>query len=138
MYIRRASRVYKTYFNYLLVESVLTPQGPRQKVVCSLGDLSPRPEHEWLALAHKLQSALGGQQDLFPSAKTASPLDPLLAKAKSSAAVHLLETTGDSEELLPFGSTACLSSSRAKPARYMGVSVFGNAWGWRRFSRARA
>jgi two-component system, NarL family, response regulator len=70
MYIRRASRVYKgkTYFNYLLVESVATPKGPRQKVVCSLGDLRPRPKREWLALAHKLQSALGGQEPLFRSA----------------------------------------------------------------------
>jgi len=70
MYIRRASRVYKgtTYFNYLLVESVATPKGPRQKVVCSLGDLRPRPKHEWVALAHKLQSALGGQEPLFRSA----------------------------------------------------------------------
>ena len=46
MYIRKASRTVhgKTYFNYLLVESHLTPQGPRQKVICSLGDLSPRPQ----------------------------------------------------------------------------------------------
>ena len=41
MYIRKSSRTAngKTYFNYLLVESVLTPKGPRQKVICSLGDL---------------------------------------------------------------------------------------------------
>ena len=93
MYIRKASHTYKgkTYFNYLLVESVLTPKGPRQKVVCSLGDLSPRPKHEWLALAHKLQSALGGQEDLFPSAKLDAAI-PLLTKVTSSAGVHLPET----------------------------------------------
>jgi transposase len=119
MYIRRASRVYKgkTYFNYLLVESIVTPKGPRQKVVCSLGDLSPRPQHEWLALAHKLQSALGGQQDLFPSAKTASALDPLLAKVQSSAAVHRPETTGDDAELLPvrLDGVRCEQSREAGP-----------------------
>ena len=38
----RNCRGFHTYFNYLLVESVLTPKGPRQKVICSLGDLSPR------------------------------------------------------------------------------------------------
>jgi len=119
MYIRRASRVYKgkTYFNYLLVESILTPKGPRQKVICSLGDLSPRPKHEWLALAHKLQSALGGQQDLFSTAQAASALDPLLAKAKSSAAAHLPEATGDHEPLLPvrIDGVRCEQSREAGP-----------------------
>jgi len=47
-----------------LVESILTEKGPRQKVVCSLGDLSPRPPEEWLALARKLQDALTGQMSL--------------------------------------------------------------------------
>src|SRR5712692_6143676 len=119
MYIRRASRVYngKTYFNYLLVESVLTSKGPRQKVICSLGDLSPRPKHEWLALAHKLESALGGQQDLFPSANTASALDPLLAKVKSSVNVRVPETTGQDEELLlvRLDGVCCEQSREAGP-----------------------
>lgn len=63
MYIRQATRSYKgrTYTNYLLVESVQTPKGPRQKTVCSLGDLSPRPREEWLRLTHKIEDALLGQ-----------------------------------------------------------------------------
>src|SRR5271170_2553431 len=66
MYVRKTVRRYKdrTYVNYLLVESVVTEKGPRQKVVCSLGDLSPRPPEEWLALARKLQDALTGQMSL--------------------------------------------------------------------------
>jgi transposase len=66
MYIRKTVRRYKdkTYVNYLLVESVLTEKGPRQKVICSLGDLSPRPPEQWLALARKLQDALTGQLSL--------------------------------------------------------------------------
>ena len=66
MYIRKTVRRYKdrTYVNFLLVESILTEKGPRQKVVCSLGDLSPRPPEEWLALARKLQDALTGQMSL--------------------------------------------------------------------------
>jgi transposase len=119
MYIRRASRVYKgkTYFNYLLVESVLTPKGPRQKVICSLGDLSPRPKREWLALAHKLQSALAGQEDLFPSADAASALRPLLAKAQSSTAVRLPDTTAQDQELLPvrLDGVRCEQSREAGP-----------------------
>lgn len=86
MYIRKASRTYKgkTYSNYVLVESVLTPKGPRQKIICSLGDLRPRPRHEWLALAHKLESALAGQQKL-ESASDDPEVNDLLAKVNSSA-----------------------------------------------------
>ena len=67
MYVRKTTRRYKdkTYTNYLLVESVHTPNGPRQKVVCSLGDLSPRPAEDWLRLARKVEEALVGQLNLF-------------------------------------------------------------------------
>jgi len=66
MYIRKSTRSYKgkTYTNYLLVESVLTPKGPRQRTICSLGNLAPAPREEWLALAHNLESALSGQMPL--------------------------------------------------------------------------
>src|SRR2546430_17182188 len=67
MYIRRSTRSYKgrTYTNYVLVESVSTPKGPRQNTICSLGDLSPRPREEWLKLARKIEHALRGQGDLL-------------------------------------------------------------------------
>jgi len=67
MYIRKSIRLYKgkTYTNYVLVESVMTPKGPRQKTICSLGDLSPRRRQEWLKLAHKIEDALVGQSDLL-------------------------------------------------------------------------
>jgi len=66
MYIRKSTRSYKgkTYANYLLVESVLTPKGPRQRTICSLGNLAPAPREEWLAMAHKLESSLRGQLSL--------------------------------------------------------------------------
>jgi hypothetical protein len=66
MYIRKTQRVYKgkTYTNHLLVESVQTPQGPRQRTICSLGSLEPAPAEDWLGLAHKIQSALEGQVSL--------------------------------------------------------------------------
>jgi len=69
MYIRKSTRKYKgkTYTNYLLVESVHTPQGPRQRSICSLGNLAPAPAEEWLALAHRLESALRGQLTLDAS-----------------------------------------------------------------------
>jgi transposase len=58
----------KTYTNHLLVESISTPNGPRHRTVCSLGSLEPAPRQCWLALAHKLQAALSGQQALLPDA----------------------------------------------------------------------
>lgn len=68
MYIRKTTRTYKDkqYTNYLLVESVHTPRGPRQRTICSLGNLAPAPAEQWLALAHKLEAALRGQLSLEP------------------------------------------------------------------------
>jgi len=54
MYIRKTKRQFKgkTYLNHLLVESVQTPQGPRQRSICSLGSLEPAPAEHWLGLEH--------------------------------------------------------------------------------------
>jgi transposase len=81
MYIRKTKRVYKgkTYTNHLLVESVLTPKGPRQRTLCSLGSLKPAPREGWLALAHKMQAALQGQLSLqAPPAE----MEPLVQRAR--------------------------------------------------------
>jgi transposase len=94
MYIRKATRTYKnkTYTNYLLVESHLTPKGPRQKVVCSLGDLSPRPKQQWLELTRKLESSLTGQQDLFAAPSADAELQALVTKLQSGPRPASLET----------------------------------------------
>jgi len=80
MYLRRTTRRVgdKTYRNYLLVESVATPNGPRQRVICSLGALAPGPKDEWLGTARRLHAALAGQTALVPDA----PLDALAARAR--------------------------------------------------------
>jgi transposase len=67
MYIRKSIRSYKgkSYVNYVLVESVHTAKGPRQKTVCSLGDLGARPRGEWLKLAGRIEDALVGQGDML-------------------------------------------------------------------------
>lgn len=54
----------KTYTYYQLVEAYHTPAGPRQRVVASLGDLSPRPREQWLQLIRQVESALSGQTRL--------------------------------------------------------------------------
>lgn len=63
MFLRKTTKTVKnkTYENYVLLEAVYTPQGPRQKTICSLGPLSPAPREEWLALARKIETALTGQ-----------------------------------------------------------------------------
>src|SRR3989442_13263905 len=68
MYLGRPTRRVgdKTYQNYLLVESLATPNGPRQRVICSLGALAPGPKDEWLGTARRLHAALAGQTTLVP------------------------------------------------------------------------
>ncbi len=66
-----------------MVECILTPKGPRQKIVCSLGDLRPRPQAEWLGLAHKLTSALSGQADLLATQTPDPEPDELVAKVQA-------------------------------------------------------
>jgi transposase len=80
MYLRRTTRRVgdKTYQNYLLVESVATPKGPRQRVICSLGALAPGPKDEWLGTARRLHAALAGQTALVPD----TAVDVLTARAR--------------------------------------------------------
>ena len=87
MYIRKTKRVYKgkTYTNHLLVESVLTPKGPRQRSICSLGSLEPAPPEEWLSLAHKMESALQGQLCLEGSE---GKIEPLLDRVRKGRRAH--------------------------------------------------
>ena len=77
MFIKKTTKrsAGKTYVNHLLVESVLTPKGPRHKVVCSLGPLAPAPHEDWLALAHRIESALSGQQSLNPDSAAGAVVD---------------------------------------------------------------
>ena len=69
MYIRKTTKSHKgkTYTNYLLVESVFTPKGPRQRIICSLGSLAPAPPEQWLDLARRLEAGLQGQASLAPA-----------------------------------------------------------------------
>ncbi|HSE45560.1 MAG TPA: IS1634 family transposase [Gemmatimonadales bacterium] len=66
MFIRKTVRRHngRSYTTYLLVESVRTPQGPRQRTICSLGDLSPGPRQKWLSLVNRVEAALQGQVPL--------------------------------------------------------------------------
>ena len=80
MYIRKTTKISKgkTYTHYLLVESVHTPKGPRQRTICSLGSLGPGPLEQWHALARKVEASLAGQRLLEP---TALPIELMVDKA---------------------------------------------------------
>jgi len=82
MYIRKTTSKVKDkiYENYLLVESVMTPKGPRQKTICSLGHLKPRPKKEWLLLAQKVETTLKGQ---LTFEKEEPEVKEILEKAKA-------------------------------------------------------
>lgn len=75
----------KTYTNHLLVESISTPKGPRHRTICSLGSLEPAPRQHWLALAHKLEAALSGQQSLLPDARVDSLRQQIQTKTRPGA-----------------------------------------------------
>lgn len=85
MFIKRTKKRVgdKTYVNHVLVESVATPKGPRHRVVCSLGNLAPAPAEEWVALAHKIDAALTGQQPLVGDAQ----VDTIVAKVQAGRRV---------------------------------------------------
>lgn len=66
MFIRKTVKRYKDkiYTNYLVVETVTTPQGPRHRTLCSLGPLSPGPKSKWPGLIGQVEAALAGQTSL--------------------------------------------------------------------------
>jgi len=82
MYIRKTTSKVKDkiYENYLLVESIMTPKGPRQRTICSLGHLKPRPRKEWLLLAQKVETALRGQ---LTFEKEEPEVEEIVEKAKA-------------------------------------------------------
>jgi len=95
MYIRKTKRVYKgkTYTNHLLVESVHTPKGPRQRTICSLGSLEPARPEQWLSLAHKMESALQGQLSFEGSE---GKMEPLLDRVRKGGRARKASGKGSS------------------------------------------
>ena len=101
MYIRKSTRFHKgkTYTNYLLVESVLTPKGPRQRAICSLGNLAPAPPEEWLSLARKLESALGGQMSLGAGDAKVDALAAAVRRGRKRKSALVSERGGESSRM---------------------------------------
>ena len=99
MFIKKTKKTVKgkTYVNHLLVESVVTPKGPRHRVICSLGSLAPAPREQWLSLAHKIEQALGGQQSLLPDER----VEEIVAQVRTQAASHQDEPSGQTPGAVP-------------------------------------
>ena len=66
MFIRETvkSQKGKKYVQHQLVESIRTPNGPRQKLLLNLGFLD-LPRDKWKELANTIESELHGQLNLF-------------------------------------------------------------------------
>ena len=132
MYIRKTKRLYKgkIYTNHLLVESVLTPKGPRQRVLCSLGRLEPAPREQWLALAHRMEAALRGQLAL--------PGQEAETKTRSVGDVRVGRGRRDQKGFagrvgsLPLIRTGLKRSSTVRPGQCTWGIRSGSSWVWRR------
>lgn len=66
MYIRETTKSVRgrAYHTYLLVESVQTDRGPRQRTICSLGSVPPAPPDDWPGLVREIEAAQAGQLPL--------------------------------------------------------------------------
>jgi transposase len=99
VYLRKTTKTHKgkTYDNYLLVESVSTPKGPRQKILCSLGSLAPAPREHWLNLAHRVQASLAGQHSLTASD---AAVETLVEKGRRGLKPRPARTSAKAEALV--------------------------------------
>ena len=113
MYVRKTQKTVKgkTYVNYLLVASVATAKGPRQRTICSLGDLSPRPASAWLKLAHKVEQSLAGQGDLLEAPD--AEVEAIVAKVRAREARADVLTSEDGSRARPHA-MSCVESSSMK------------------------
>lgn len=128
MYIRKTTRKHKhkTYTSYLLVESVATPKGPRQKTICSLGDLSPRPREEWLKIASKMHAALAGQEALFDEQpEVAALVDSASTRAaQRSASASKRRTRSSQRSVSVDPEKVTLESAREAGTVHVGMSFW--------------
>ena len=124
MYIRKTTKIHKgkAYTNYLLVESLHTPKGPRQRIICSLGSLAPAPREQWLSLAHRLEGSLEGQDSLPP---VDSQMETLVEKVRRRRKARTESSPARAEASVPIA----IDPERVKPAPCMPAIRCGSSWG---------
>ena len=124
MYIRKTTKTHKgkSYDNYLLVESLSTPKGPRQKIVCSLGSLAPAAREHWLDLAHRMQASLAGQLALTPPD---SERETVVARGRRGGKPQPTVAPGESETVLAIASErVSLEEAREAGAVHVGHQIW--------------
>src|SRR3970282_3010049 len=83
MFLRsnRRSKDGKQHVYWSLVETVRTPDGPRQPTLCYLGELNSSAQARWLKTVEVFNEQGEAQQlKLFPSQVEAPPDDPQVAR----------------------------------------------------------
>lgn len=134
MFIKRSvsKRGDKTYVSHLLVESVLTPVGPRHRTICNLGKMDPGPKEEWLELAERIQAALGGQDGLFPDARVDQAVRRVRERqARTSVSEPEAESPMTGEMAIPDTLTVKPSGVRTQDLREAGPLHVGHQM-WQR------
>ncbi len=119
MFLRKKTKKQngKTYTYYQLVESYHTPNGPRQRVVASLGDLSPRPREAWLQLIREVEAALSGQMD-FTVATISEDAQRVAERVRKKKHEPLSKTSDDLVEIN-------LNEVESKESRELGPEYVG-------------
>jgi transposase len=124
VYIGKTTKTHKgkRYDNYLLVESVSTPKGPRQKILCSLGRLAPAPREHWLDLAHRVQASLAGQLSLTAPD---SAVETMVARGRRGGRPQPLAASANRDVLLTIDSErVSLEEAREAGAVHVGHQIW--------------
>jgi transposase len=100
MYIRETTkrRGDRTYLHYLLVESIQSDRGPRQRTVCSLGSVPPAPPEQWPGLVREIEAAQSGQLPLTDHSPALTRLLQRRPLLDTSPAPHTARVPAPSDE----------------------------------------
>jgi len=124
MFIRETvkSKKSKKYVQHQLVESVRTPNGPRQKLLLNLGFLD-LPRNQWKELANTIESELHGQLSLFSTnpeiEKLARHYSSVIIKERLNKESEKIEKKQDKVE--PSYETVDINSVSTSDSRSIGV-----------------
>jgi hypothetical protein len=124
MFIRETikSQKGKKYVQHQLVESVRTPNGPRQKLLLNLGFLD-LPRDKWKELANTIESELHGQLSLFSTnpeiEKLASHYARVIIRERLNKKSEKIKKDPDKAE--PWYETVDINSVSTSDSRSIGV-----------------
>ena len=126
MFIRETikSKKGKKYVQHQLVESIRTPNGPRQNLLLNLGFLD-LPRDQWKELANTIESELHGHQSLFSQnseiEKLAKHYASVIIKEKLNKESEKVEGQRDKTESKSLFETVDINSVSTSDSRSIGV-----------------